>query len=86
MQAEVKVEEHFKGLTEQAYFTVSAHLHSASCGGSISVGDSYIFVANEGYEINFCTSKQIGKLYMDWNTKVYLEELRNFATKKRIEN
>jgi hypothetical protein len=85
VQAEVKVEEQFKGLAEQEYFSVLVHLQSSLCGGSISVGDSYIFIANEGNEINFCTSKKIGHSNMDWNTRVYLDELRNFANKKIID-
>lgn len=82
INADVNVEERFKGAASDRNFTVHTSLFSASCGGSISVGERYIFVTAEKGFFNFCTSMSIAPHNLDNRTRVYIEDFRAHTTLK----
>ena len=82
INADVKVEERFKGLTDEKSFSVSTNLSESSCGGSISVGTPYIFVTDARGFFTFFTSMSIATSNIDQKTRSYIKDFRNLANQK----
>lgn len=82
INADVKVEERFKGLTDEKSFNVNTNLSESSCGGPISVRTPYIFVTDARGFFTFCTSMSISPSDMDQKARVYIEGFRDLTNQK----
>lgn len=79
VEAEVLVQEQFKGLIKDELFKVTAELETSACGGPISVGSQYVLVVDSEGSIDFCTSRLINPYDSELYVKIYIDQLRSFS-------